>query len=257
MTAAAARRRGGYCRAIMVNPLMRGLPKLAIMLQVTCNAFKAEHVRHQWRRIAALWNRSGGLAEILGPLVGHASDGDARREKLMLQDMLGGGPGGRFSIPWEGLTMAGAVGPDGTVSGVHSQDTIHNAKKMLNPLDQTSRLLQMGPHQATWEVIILERSKVRSEVGSRLCFPRLSVRTCLGSTSREPRGTRPRASTTFGSRTSSERTGRISRWSSARARHVRGPLSRRGAPGRTRMSRAPSLGSRSSTSTCSRSSGAR
>jgi hypothetical protein len=35
MTAAAARRRGGYCRAIMVNPLMRGLPKLAIMLQVT------------------------------------------------------------------------------------------------------------------------------------------------------------------------------------------------------------------------------
>ena len=239
MTAAAARRRGGYCRAIMVNPLMRGLPKLAIMLQVTCNAFKAEHVRHQWRRIAALWNRSGGLASILGPLVGHASDGDARREKLMLQDMLGGGPR-RFSIPWEGLTMAGAVGPDGTVSGVHSQDTIHNAKKMLNPLDQTSRLLQMGPHQATWEVIILviilERSKVRPEVGSRLCFPRLSVRTCLGSTSREPRRRRPRASTIFGSRTSSERTGRISRWSSARARRARGPPSRRGALRRTRMS---------------------
>ena len=79
--------------------------------------------------------------------------GNARREKLMLQDMLGGGPR-RFAILWEGLTMAGAVGPDGTVSGVHSQDTIHNAKKMLNPLDQTSRLLQMGPHQATWEVII-------------------------------------------------------------------------------------------------------
>lgn len=113
----------------------------------------------------------------------------------MLQDMLGGGPR-RFSIPFEGLTLTGTVGPDGTVSGVHSQDTIHNAKKMLNPLDQTSRLLQMGPHQATWEVIILESSRVRSEVGSRLCFPRLSVQTCLGSTSRQPRRRRTRASTT-------------------------------------------------------------
>ena len=37
----------------------------------------------------------------------------------------------------------------------------------------------------------MESSKV-------LCFPRLSVRTCLGSTSQKPRRRRTRASTTFG-----------------------------------------------------------
>jgi hypothetical protein len=35
MTEAAQRRRGGYCRCIMVNPLHPHLPKMVLVLQVT------------------------------------------------------------------------------------------------------------------------------------------------------------------------------------------------------------------------------
>jgi hypothetical protein len=178
MSAAAERRRGGFCRAIVVNPLLVGLPKLVLMLQCTCNGFKAAMVRDQWHRIRKLWNRKGGLGEILGSLVGHGSDGDARRESAMLADMSARGashrpicpccskrplpllfrssgtgapndsgktPGTMYVVAWEGMTLSGAVDEHGAFA-LHSQDTIHNAKKLLNPMDQVARVLQIGEH---------------------------------------------------------------------------------------------------------------
>lgn len=128
------------------------------MLQCTCNGFKADMVRDQWKRIRVLWNRTGGLGEILGPLVGHGSDGDARRESAMLADMRAPGTpddngataGSTYMIPWEGITLVGSVDEHG-VFCLHSQDTIHNAKKLLNPMDQMARILQIGDHVVVWE----------------------------------------------------------------------------------------------------------
>jgi hypothetical protein len=34
------------------------------------------------------------------------------------------------------------------VSGIHSQDPIHNGKKLVNPLDAGSRVLVLGRHAA-------------------------------------------------------------------------------------------------------------
>ena len=151
--------RGGYCRAIIVNPLHPDLPKLVVVVQVTCNRFTAAHVRDQWDRLRALWYRGdagerGNLGKILGPLIGHASDGDARRFKLQIEDMRSTA-GLRFRIGWPGFTLSGRVDENGHASCIHSQDTIHNAKKMLNPMDVASRVLQLGASSAVWEHVQL------------------------------------------------------------------------------------------------------
>ena len=151
-----SRVRAGYCRLIVANPLHPGLPKLILMVQATCNRFKAEDVRNQWTRLDQLWNRAGGvnLRTILGPLIGHGSDGDARRFKLQLEDMSSK-VGNRFSIAWGGLTLTGVRGKDGNVRALHSQDPIHNSKKGINPLDVASRRLQLGGFLVIWEHLCL------------------------------------------------------------------------------------------------------
>jgi hypothetical protein len=147
--------RGGYCRAVIINPLHPQLPKLVVMVQVTCNRFTAAHVRSQWERLYDLWYRDGGknLGSILGPLVGHGSDGDARRFKLQLQDMSNTSET-RFGIAWRGFTLSGYL-QHGRVRGIHAQDVIHNAKKGVNPLDVNSRIIQLGEFPAIWEHIQL------------------------------------------------------------------------------------------------------
>lgn len=157
--ACSGRVRGGYCRAIIINPLHPELPKLVVMVQVTCNRFKATDVRDQWRRLYALWYRPdageiGNLGKILGPLIGHGSDGDARRYALQIEDMRSN-VGVRFRIAWHGFTLSGRRDENNNVQCIHSQDIIHNGKKMINPLDVASRTLQLGNFTAIWEHIQL------------------------------------------------------------------------------------------------------
>ena len=118
------RKRGGYCRMIMVNPLNRQLPKLAFITISTCNKFTAADVGSQWKRLRALWNRPNGLGTILGPLIGNGSDGDARRALLQLEQMTATA-GTRYEFPWSGMTLTARVEEDGSVSCIHAQDTIH------------------------------------------------------------------------------------------------------------------------------------
>lgn len=154
--------RGGYCRAIIINPLHPDLPKLVVMVQVTCNRFTAADVRGQWNRLYDLWHRSdagenGNLATILGPLVGHGSDGDARRFQLQIADM-GSKTGRRFSIDaidWRGLTLSGYYDERGAVRGLHSQDIFHNSKKLLNVLDLATRILKLGAKEGLYEHVKL------------------------------------------------------------------------------------------------------
>ena len=51
----------------------------------TCNRFDAKFVYRQWQDIERLFEDK--LEAILGPLIGHSSDGDSRRRKIMLQLM--------------------------------------------------------------------------------------------------------------------------------------------------------------------------
>jgi hypothetical protein len=75
---------GSFARVIMVNPLHSKLPRLVLVVSCTCNCFDACWVRLQWGRIDQLWQLH--CEEQVGPIVGHASDGDSRRRQLMLED---------------------------------------------------------------------------------------------------------------------------------------------------------------------------
>jgi hypothetical protein len=111
------RKRGGYCRAIIVNPQRRGLPKLVVMVQCTCNKFTRRDVRAQWTRLRELWNRPGGLHSILGPLVGNGSDGDQRRASEQMSDMASKS-GERFTFPWSGMTLTARLGTAGDLMSI-------------------------------------------------------------------------------------------------------------------------------------------
>lgn len=147
-------------RCFIVNALVASFPRLCIVATGTCNKFDATWVREQWNQVASLWTVN--CLELVGPLLGHASDGDSRRRKLMLEDYSGRGiPGTRQNLEWEGwqlthsLTTVGAE-PGALVHayGLHDQDFIHNGKKLVNPLDSTSRILKLGTWVANLSHII-------------------------------------------------------------------------------------------------------
>ncbi|CAM6105892.1 unnamed protein product [Calypogeia fissa] len=142
--------KGHQARCIIVNPLVVGLPRLCILATITCGKFDAQWVRHQWKILQSLWDIQ--CLDAVGPLLGHASDGDSRRRKLMLQDYTGKGISGpRFDLGFEGWTLTHSVITCGSVvhaSGLHDQDYIHNGKKLGNVLDSIKRILQPGAQVA-------------------------------------------------------------------------------------------------------------
>jgi hypothetical protein len=144
---------GWYGRVIMINPLCEGLPSIPIMFQSTCNKFDAEDfVRQQWEDLHKCWRDAGGLKEV-GMLIGHASDGDARRRKLMVEDYTSNVELNRsFTLPnCASFTLKAHIDGDGVVSGLHSQDSIHNGKKGINPLDSPHRCLLLGKFMASMQ----------------------------------------------------------------------------------------------------------
>jgi hypothetical protein len=132
---------GSFARVIVVNPLHDKLPRPVLVVSCTCNCFDSSWVRSQWRTIDALWKDN--CLEDVGPIIGHASDGDSRRRQLMLQDYTNK-DGARYAIPWEGWMLSASVTENGMVVGMHDQDYIHNGKKLINPLDSPVRVLQLG-----------------------------------------------------------------------------------------------------------------
>jgi hypothetical protein len=104
----------------------------------------------QWDELIAHWRALGGV-ERVGMLIGHTSDGDARRRKLMQEDMTRQlRAEERFTLPnCAGFTLAAKRDANNVVSGLHSQDPIHNGKKGINPLDSSCRRLVIGNHLAT------------------------------------------------------------------------------------------------------------
>ncbi|KAL2612447.1 hypothetical protein R1flu_024139 [Riccia fluitans] len=78
---------GLYARVVIVNPLHEKLPRLIVYASITCNSFTASWVRDHWKGLKQRWDKY--CRQVLGPVLGHANDGDARRRKLMLEDYLG------------------------------------------------------------------------------------------------------------------------------------------------------------------------
>lgn len=132
---------GAFARAIVVNPLHEKLPRLVLVVCCTCGCFDSNWVRRQWNRIDALWMEDCYAA--VGPIIGHASNGDSRRRQLMLEDYKTLS-GHRLTADWEGWVFSSQLNAKGEAVGLHDQDYIHNGKKLLNPIDSNVRTLRLG-----------------------------------------------------------------------------------------------------------------
>ena len=137
----------GSARVVLLNPLHPALPQLVLLIAPTCNRFTSEDVKAQWDLISSQYKK--WLEHIIGPLIGHSSDGDARRRKLMVNDLTGA-TGNRFPpIPLEkGLIYSTEKieHDDGSYSlkGLGDQDAYHQLKKFINVLYLPSRVMTLG-----------------------------------------------------------------------------------------------------------------
>jgi hypothetical protein len=107
---------GSFARVILVNPLHSKLPRLVLVVFCTYNCFDACWVRLQWGHIDQLWCQH--CEEHVGPIVGHASDGDSRRRQLMLEDYTSK-VGSRYEVLWEGFILFALLVDTASVSGLH------------------------------------------------------------------------------------------------------------------------------------------
>ncbi|MCO5555170.1 hypothetical protein L7F22_008713 [Adiantum nelumboides] len=131
---------GNYARLLIVNRVHESLPRLALVVHCTCNHFDSIFIRAQWSHIERLWNSS--LEDTIGPIIGHAIDGDSRRHKLMVEDYMAKSDQ-QFFIDWCGWKLKSRL-IDDDVYGLHDQDFVHNGKKPISPLDSPTRQLAIG-----------------------------------------------------------------------------------------------------------------
>ena len=100
------------------------------------------------------------LEAVIGPLVGHSSDGDSRRRRLMSTMSLAECGVRHRPIPQEDgfvFTCEKLIQPDGayTIKGLADQDYIHVHKKLINHLFHDSRMLLMGDSMIHSNYLIL------------------------------------------------------------------------------------------------------
>ena len=110
------------------------------------------YVAQQWRLVRQLYDRH--LLPVLGPLVSEgASDGASTRRALHVRHAMGTLAAGlvRFTLDAPGFMHHGtaSVNEDGRLTAItirKDQDYIHAAKKLINPTDINSRILQIGTY---------------------------------------------------------------------------------------------------------------
>jgi hypothetical protein len=132
---------GTMCRLLLLNPLASGMPKLIYALLPTCNTFDAGQVYAQWELVRA-WHVKHVLEKV-GPLIAHASDGDKKRVKCMVESL----ERGEYGLDKPSFVMRAEV-----VGGrplLMDQDSLHCAKKLRNPLLNATRDIFWGQHMAT------------------------------------------------------------------------------------------------------------
>ena len=140
---------GPFARAIILNPLHPKLPRIPVLIMPTCNRFDHEFVFRQRQTVERLYEKE--LQGIVGPLIGHSSDGDSRRRKLNMLQLGTKNVGSRYrAVPMElgfVLSYRKVETENGyIIRDACDQDYIHNHKKLLNPLDHASRVLMLGDY---------------------------------------------------------------------------------------------------------------
>ena len=114
----------------------------------TCNKLNTEFLFHQWQAIERLYEQE--LEGVIGPLIGHSSDGDSRRRKIMLQLSTDRISSRYRPFPIDlGFVLSCRREERDTgyvIRDLCDQDYIHNHKKLLNPLDHASRILMIGDY---------------------------------------------------------------------------------------------------------------
>ena len=129
---------------IMIDPLNHVLPSLvALLMMPTCNKFTTCDVKNQWSLLEDL--HAEYLLPVLGPLVGHASDGDARRRKDLMEQAFDASQTYTVGHPNFRIHASVRETPEGSyVYNLMDQDFIHNAKKLVNPLDHSKHVLSIN-----------------------------------------------------------------------------------------------------------------
>jgi hypothetical protein len=107
---------GGYARVIVVCPLYSTLPRLVLSVTCTCGCFDSTWVRRQWDRIDMLWIED--CLDDIGPILGHASDGDSHRRQFMLADYLSDS-NETYRISWDRWLMSACIDSEGRVFSLH------------------------------------------------------------------------------------------------------------------------------------------
>lgn len=156
---------GTYGRVVLICPLHRNLSAIPLLICATCNCFSSKYVRDQWKSLQTLCESH--LSAVLGPLLGHASDGDSRRRRLQLEDMSPTA-GIRFRPQsCRGFALTGKVDEkdESHITHLHTQDPIHDGKKLLNIIFSASRTLYLGRHLVTIDHISHVAEKHRSLSG--------------------------------------------------------------------------------------------
>jgi hypothetical protein len=107
---------GSYARVIVVCPLHSALPRLVLSVTCTCGCFDSAWVRRQWDRIDMLWIED--CLDDIGPILGHASDGDSHRRQFMLADYLSDS-NETYRISWDRWLMSACIDSEGRVFSLH------------------------------------------------------------------------------------------------------------------------------------------
>jgi len=107
---------GGFARVIMVSPLHDKLPRLVLYVSCTCNCFDSQWIRDQWTKIDHLWDKH--YKSTVGPIIGHASDGDSRRRQLILANYKSNS-NPRLQVEWPGWIFSATVDSLGNATRLH------------------------------------------------------------------------------------------------------------------------------------------
>ena len=158
---------GHYVSVVLIVPLCHDLPVVACHLEVTCNRFTSADIDEKWDWLSEQYYNAG-LGETLGPLLGHASDGDVRRRGAQLRRSL------RCTAPLDAELYSGVDGLDicVTLSEVNGkqrpshlsvQDYIHGFKKFFNCFRDTKDLA-LGVHSISMAALVETVERVGVEV---------------------------------------------------------------------------------------------